>query len=283
MKDKGGYLIAAVAIVIAIASLSLRWPILRRSADRAGSFNFMEEIGRAIAAYAAEHNDSLPVRISELVPRSFEDTKRLRALVTKEAWHFDITIHKPLIDAFCVYDFMRFPDRRILVFERPGVGDKGMVLYCLLAPDGQAIGGFSECYVPADEFARRILDGFPDHAVALHYQDTRSTKFGSNEYELDFKGEELHSLHQAFLASAKPPISIAVAHDKVQSAMDRLDGAGVWKVDGGISTSDGSTPFYRFNCYFTKNDPDDDHSITALVLFDGAVVSPTKTKLAVGK
>src|SRR6187551_402798 len=97
MKDKGGYLIAIVALGIVIASLSLRWPIPRRSAERARSFRIMGEIGQAIAAYAAEHNDSLPVRISELVPRSFEDPKRLRALVTKEAWNVDITIHKPII------------------------------------------------------------------------------------------------------------------------------------------------------------------------------------------
>jgi len=237
----------------------------------------MHEIARAIIVYAPAHHDDLPQKLSDLVPDYLDDPKLL--LFSSPDRNFpgdvDLLAHRELIDMFSAYGFLRLPDHRLIVFERPGFRKDGVVSYIIQGNDGQSSGYLDSCYASPKEFTQRLSHGFPDVPHEEDYQNLYDSGLGSYWYELDIRGKRLQSVHSAFLASGKPPISSDAARAKVQASMDKLDPPGTWLVEKGVKASDGSTPCYFFRCDYVR-DPEKTNPLATYVLFDGTVLVPTK-------
>lgn len=237
----------------------------------------MHGIARAITAYAAAHHDNLPQKLSDLVPDYLDDPKLL--LFSSPDRNFpgdvDLMAHRELMDMFSAYGFLRLPDHRLLVFERPGPRKGGDVNYIIQDNDGQSFGYLDSCYASPNEFMQRLSHGFPDVPHEEDYQYVYDCGLGSYWYELDIRGKRLQSIHNAFLASGKPPITSDAARARVQAAMDKIDPPGTWLAEKGVKASDGSTPYYFLRCDYAK-DPEMAKTVDTYVLFDGTVLVPAK-------
>jgi hypothetical protein len=64
-----------------------------------------------------------------------------------------------LIDTFSPYNFMKLPDSRIVVVERPGFWKDGKITYLLQGKDGKVVGDDRSCHVSPEEFAQRFASG----------------------------------------------------------------------------------------------------------------------------
>jgi len=272
--------LGVVLLLIVFVCLPSPRHVISESGWEIYRFGCMSNIARAINAYAIAHEGRLPAKMSDLFPENLEDPRMLlfRSKDFSPAREVDFHAHPELIDAFCAYAFTRLPDRRVVVFERPGLRKDGRMLYCLMGPDGEAVGDTDCCDVTPEEFVRRLQLAFPDIPGGRDYQRTTSTNIGDFDYGLYYFGKDLHSIHQAYLATGRASITPTEARAKVQAAMDQLDPPGTWQVEEGIQTSDGSTPYYHFVCDLVK-DGEKVTSVGALVLFDGTVIAPRKQKL----
>jgi len=137
------------------------------------------------------------------------------------------------------------------------------------------VGNSVLCHVTPEEFARRVAANFPD--IPNRFPDWREIDYGGG-YQLVIDGNKLQAIQNAFLESGKPPISREAAYASAQAAVDRLSADIKWMVDGGVRTSDGSTPYYHFKSQFPKYMQDDNNPLDVYVLLDGTVIAPTKQK-----
>jgi hypothetical protein len=238
----------------------------------------MQGIAKAAADYANAHDDKMPQKISDLVPDYYLDDPKMLLFYSPDSNRvddLDLTTHRELIDLFSAYGFLRLPDHRILVFERPGFRKNGMI-YVIQGNDGRCFGYLSRCYASPKEFVQRLRQGFPDVPHEEDYQDLTESEIGPSEYELDIRGSRLQSVQKAFALSGKPPIDADAAYAKVQVAIEHLDASGTWRVEKGVRASDGSTPYYIFKCIYQKEGHEMGDSMVAYVLLDGSVLVPTK-------
>ena len=266
---------------MAVAVAPFGHGVSSESRSKAYSFNRMYGIAVAIGAYSDAHHDNLPQKMSDLVPDYLDDPKYLLfcSRDSSPLGEVDLMTHRELIDLLSGYSFLRLEDHRLLVFERPGFWKNGKMIYCLLGNDREPVGFFPSSSVSPEEFVQRLGRGFHDvPRKGDGYQKTTSTGIDAYEYDLHIRVENLQSIHQAFQASGKLPITPNAARIKVQAAMDLLDPPGTWQVEESIRASDGSTPYYRFHCHRIQDGQKTDGSICSLVLLGGTVFSPTKTK-----
>lgn len=276
---------SAIVVLLFLAALVLLTPRIRL-ADGHGSrelqyksrsFASMQGIAKAVADYAAAHQDNLPQKMSDLVPNYYLDDPKMLLFYSPDSnpvGHLDLKAHRELIDMFTAYGFLRLPDHRIVVFERPGFRNN-YIIYIIQGNDGRSFGYLSSCSATPKEFTTLLSQGFPDVPRKDDYQVLYDCGIGSYEYELDIRGKKLQSIHNAFLASGRPPISSDAAHTQVQASMDKIDPPGTWLVEKGVRASDGSTPYYYFRCDYVKN-PEEANPVDAYVLFDGTVLVPSK-------
>jgi hypothetical protein len=215
--------------------------------------------------------------MSDLVPDYYLDDPKTLLFYSPDSNpvdDLDLTTHRELIDMFTAYGFLRLPDHRIVVFERPGFR-KGYMNYTIRGNDGRFFGYLSSCSASPKEFTDLLNQGFPDRPHKEDYQVIYDCEIGSYEYELEVRGKWMQSIQSAFLASGKPPIGSDAARAKVQAAMDKIDPPGTWLVEQGVKASDGCTPYYFFWCDYAK-DPEKANPVETYVLFDGTVLVPSK-------
>jgi hypothetical protein len=216
-------------------------------------------------------------KLSDLVPDYLDDPKLFLFASPDRNFPGDVDLmaHRELIDMFSAYGFLRLPDYRLVVFERPGFRRGGDVSYIIQGNDGQSSGYLDSCHASPKVFTQQLGKGFPDVPHDEDYQNLYDSGLGPYWYELDIRGKKLQSIHSVFLASGKPPITSDAARAKVQAAMDKLGPPGTWLAEKGIKASDGSTPSYYFRCDYIK-DPEKTNPLATYVLFDGTVLVPRK-------
>jgi hypothetical protein len=270
--------LAVVVILIALILSVLPGHRLSMSGYIDESFNQMADLAVAISCYASDHNGNLPKKWSDLIP-NYADYPNQRFLFSSPYSEpikaVDLQAHPELTNIYTPYRYMKLADGRIVVVEKPGFWKDGKITYFLQGPDGAPVGNARLCHVTPEEFAQRVAANFPD--IPNGNSDWQEVDYGSG-YELVIDGPKLQAIHNAFLASGKPPISQEAARANVQAAIDRLDANTKWLADNGVRTSNGSTPYYHFKCQFPKAMQDTNNPLDVYVLLDGTVLAPTKRR-----
>jgi hypothetical protein len=138
----------------------------KRGAQMA-SWNEMKAIAQALDQYQQDHMGTLPHHFSELVPEYisspaafFMQSKyNTRTCVIPT----NLDSHPELIDLFSPYSFIALPNKRILVWERPGMWTDNTMSYFLF-PDDTHFSDFFLAFrsdnVTPEEFEQQFLHGF---------------------------------------------------------------------------------------------------------------------------
>ena len=269
---------AAILALILLALVVRPGSGLQKTGYMTESFNSMQQLGLAISRYARDHNGSLPKRWADLNPNYVSNLSQLfffNSPYSPPVKKVDLVAHPELIDQCSPYRYMRLMDGRIVILETPGFWRDGKITYFLQGADGKPVGDARLCHVTPEEFARRLAANFPDIPNGnSHWEEI---DYGSG-YMLVIDGAKLQTIHNAFLASGKHPISQEVARASAQAAIDGLDANTKWVVDAGVRTSNGSTPYYQFKCQFPKALQNTNNALDVYVLLDGTVLAPTKQR-----
>jgi len=131
------------------------------------SWNEMKTIALALDQYQQDHNGTLPQHFSELVPEyiSSPATFFMQSKYNTSACVIPTNLdsHPELIDLFSPYSFIVLPDKRILVWERPGIWTDNTMSYFLFPDNNQSsdiFQAFRSDNVTTEEFEQRFLHGF---------------------------------------------------------------------------------------------------------------------------
>jgi hypothetical protein len=130
------------------------------------SWSNMKHIALAVYQYQLVHDETAPQKLSQLVPNYANSEMFFLQSKYNTSLCFVPTnaeAHPELIDKFSPYSFVVLPDKRILVWERPGMWIDNTMSYFVFPDDNQSTNIFQTSRsnrVTAEEFQRRLSRSF---------------------------------------------------------------------------------------------------------------------------
>ncbi|MEI9963198.1 MAG: hypothetical protein WDM76_19415 [Limisphaerales bacterium] len=159
-----GFLILFTLLVL----LAILFPGLgpKRMGSHLASWQRMNQIALAINQYRQAHDGANPQKFSQLVPvyanwqTFFIHSKYNTGLCFIPT---NVEAHPELIDLFSPYSFALLPDKRILIWERPGMWTDDTMRYLLFDNDNQPTNIFQLFHsnsITAEVFEEKFLGNF---------------------------------------------------------------------------------------------------------------------------
>lgn len=159
----GGVILFVLVIFVAVLLPSFG---PKRRGYHLMSWTQMKQIASAINQYQLDHNGTPPQKLSQLVPNYANSEMFFLQSKYNTSLCFVPTnaeSHPELIDMFSPYSFVTLSDKRILIWERPGMWIDNTMSYFVFPDDNQQTNIFQTSRsnrVTAEEFEQRFLRGF---------------------------------------------------------------------------------------------------------------------------
>jgi hypothetical protein len=130
------------------------------------SWSNMKQIALAVYQYQLDHDGATPQKLSQLDRKYVEPEQFFYQSKYNTSVCFipaNIESHPELIELFSPYSFVVLPDKRIIVWEHPGMWIDNRMGYFVFPDDNRSsdiFQAFRSDIVTTEEFEKRFLAGF---------------------------------------------------------------------------------------------------------------------------